>query len=176
MENKCPVKIIYIHGFNSSGNATKSQILRAALEKSHPDIEYYSPSLIHHPRQAMQELQAELDQKNNNQYCFVGSSLGGFYSIYLAHRYVNSKAVLINPTINPWETMYHYCGDYKNEATNEEFSVTPEFVASLEYFRCKDIANPKRFLLLVQTDDDIVDCRLAQKTFADSPQIVRTNG
>lgn len=170
-------KIIYIHGFNSSGNATKSQILRAAVEKNCPNVEYYSPTLIHHPIQAMQQLQNELDQqKEQYHYCFVGSSLGGFYSIYLAHRYPNSKAVLINPTTNPWETMYHYCGDYENEITGEKFSVTSEFVASLENFKCEKIIDPQRFLLLLQTDDDVIDYRIAQKHFADSPQIVRTGG
>lgn len=172
-----PLKIIYIHGFMSSGNATKSQILRTVLEKNYPDIAYYSPTLIHHPLKAMQQLQIELDQqKDRYQFCFVGSSLGGFYSIYLAHRYPDSKAILINPTTNPWETMHHYCGDYDNEATGEKFSVTPEFVASLEAFKCEKILDPKRFLLLVQTDDDVVDCQRAQKVFAGSLQIVRTGG
>lgn len=170
-------KIIYIHGFMSSGNATKSQILRAALEKQCPDVEYYSPTLIHHPQKAMRQLEDELDQqKESDRFCFVGSSLGGFYAIYLAHRYPNSRAVLINPAINPWETMHHYCGDYENESTGEKFSVTPEFVASLENFKCEKIIDPKRFLLLLQTDDDVIDYRIAKNAFSGSSQIVRTGG
>lgn len=172
-----PLKVIYIHGFNSSGNAKKSQILREAIEKSAPEIEYYSPTLMHDPIKSMQELQSDLDQqKEKFRFCFVGSSLGGFYSIYLAHRYPNSKAVLINPTTNPWETMHHYCGDYVNDTTGERFSVTSEFVTSLENFKCENIVHPERFLLLLQTDDDVIDYRVAQKVFVNSSQIIRTGG
>jgi predicted esterase YcpF (UPF0227 family) len=133
--------------------------------------------LIHHPQQAMQQLQDELDkQAEKYHFCFVGSSLGGFYAIYLAQRYAASKAVLINPAINPWKTMDDYCGDYENAVTGEKFSVTPEFVASLENFKCERIMRPERFLLLLQTDDVVIDYRIAQQAFATSPQIIRTGG
>lgn len=185
MKNSCfvgatsnrPLKVIYLHGFMSSGNATKSQILRAAVEESRSKIPYYSPTLIHHPEKAMQQLQNELDpQAGQFQFCFVGSSLGGFYAMYLAHRYPDSKAVLINPTVNPWETMEEYYGDYENSATGEKFTVTPAFVSSLEKYKCEKVVCPKRFLLLLQTDDDVIDYRIAQKHFAGASQIVRTGG
>lgn len=170
-------KIFYIHGFNSSGNAKKSQLLRAAIKEKSPEVEYYSPTLVHDPIKAIQQLQNALDKHAEGScFCFVGSSLGGFYAIYLAHRYPKAKAVLINPTTNPWETMSDYCGDYDNEATGEKFSVTLDFVASLENFKCKKIIHPERFLLLLQKDDDIIDYHVAQEVFADSPQIIRTGG
>ena len=172
-----PLKIIYIHGFNSSGNATKSQLLRAAVEKYLPQIEYYSPTLIHHPEKAMRQLQKDLDkQADKYHFCFVGSSLGGFYSIYLAHRYPNSKAVLINPAIDPWKTMHDYYGHYENEATGEKFEVTEKFVSSLKELSIAEIKNPERLLLLLQTDDDVIDYRIAQKAFPDSLNIIRTGG
>jgi predicted esterase YcpF (UPF0227 family) len=34
----------------------------------------------------------------------VGSSLGGFYSLYLSNKY-NLKAILINPSITPHRTL-----------------------------------------------------------------------
>ncbi len=172
-----PLHVVYLHGFNSSGNATKSQVLREAIQKKFPHIPYYSPTLIHHPVKAMQQLQGELDLLSEQyRFCFVGSSLGGFFAIYLAHRYPDSTAVLINPTTNPWETMYSYCGDYENESTGEKFSVTPEFVASLENFKCDTIVHPERFLLLLQTDDDVIDYRIAQRVFVDSPKIIAVGG
>ncbi len=172
-----PLKIIYLHGFNSSGNATKSQILRAAVEKYAPEIEYYSPTLIHHPEKAIGELQVTLDaQSQQFRFCFVGSSLGGFFAIYFANRYADSKAVLINPAINPWETMHKYYGHYENEVTGEKFEVTENFVSSLKKFGITEIKKPERFLLLLQTDDDVIDYHIAQKAFPDSPQIIRTGG
>lgn len=175
--NMKPTKIIYLHGFNSSGNATKSQLLRDAIEKNAAGSEYYSPTLVHHPEKAMQQLQGELDpQAEKYHFCFVGSSLGGFYAIYLAQRYPNSKAVLINPAINPWETMDDYYGDYENPATGEKFSVTPEFVASLEKFKCEKMLYPERFFLLLQTDDEVIDYRIAQQAFIHSPKRIRTGG
>lgn len=172
-----PLKIIYIHGFNSSGNATKSQILRAAVEKIVPKIGYYSPTLIHHPEKAIGELQAILDaQSKQFRFCFVGSSLGGFFAIYFANRYPDSKAVLINPAINPWETMHDYYGHYENEATGEKFEVTEQFVSSLKKFEVTEIKNPERFLLLLQTDDDVIDYKIALHAFPHSQKIIRTGG
>ncbi|MES2205099.1 MAG: YqiA/YcfP family alpha/beta fold hydrolase [Pseudomonadota bacterium] len=172
-----PLKIIYLHGFNSSGNATKSQILRAAVEEYAPQIEYYSPTLIHNPEKAMSELQAILDvQSQQFQFCFVGSSLGGFFAIYLANRYADAKAVLINPAINPWETMHHYYGHYENEATGEKFEVTENFVSSLQNFGVDKIKHPERFLLLLQTDDNVIDYRVALNAFPNSPHLIRTGG
>ena len=172
-----PLKIIYLHGFNSSGNATKSQILCAAVAKYAPEIEYYSPTLIHNPEKAMGELQTILDEQSKQfRFCFVGSSLGGFFAIYFANRYPDSKAVLINPAINPWETMHDYYGHYENEATGEKFEVTENFVLSLKSFGCSEIKNPERFLLLLQTDDDVIDYKVALNTFPNSSHIIRAGG
>ncbi len=172
-----PLCIIYVHGFMSSGNATKSKILSAAVTARFSDIAYDSPTLPHHPVKAMQLLYNMLDQrKEKYRFCFVGSSLGGFYAMHLAHVYPESMAVLINPTTNPWQTMDNYIGDYENPATGEKFSVTPEFVAALEQFKSEKIVDPQRFLLLLQTDDDVIDYHIAQQVFSDSPQIVRTGG
>ncbi len=172
-----PLKVIYLHGFNSSGNAQKSQILRAEIDAHAPDLEYYSPTLIHHPEKAIGELQAHLDQQAEAyDFCFVGSSLGGFFAIYFANRYPASKTVLINPAIAPWESMHEYYGHYENSATGEKFEVTEDFVSSLEAFGCAKNKNPERFLLLLQTDDDVIDHRIALKTFPDSQHIVRTGG
>jgi len=172
-----PLKVIYLHGFNSSGNATKSKILRAAVEKNLPDVAYYSPTLIHNPEKAMSELQAYLDEQSKQfRFCFAGSSLGGFFAIYLANRYADSKAILINPAINPWETMHGYYGHYENTATGEKFEVTEAFVSSLKTFSCAEIKNPERFLLLLQTDDDVIDYKIALNAFPNSLHIIRTGG
>lgn len=43
----------------------------------------------------------------------IGSSLGGFYSIYLAQKY-NLKAILINPSIESHKTLKTYVGEHTN--------------------------------------------------------------
>ncbi len=169
--------VVYLHGFNSSGNAQKSQLLRAAVDAHAPELAYYSPTLIHHPQKAISELQAYLNQQADvYDFCFVGSSLGGFFAIYFANRYPTSKAVLINPAISPWESMHGYYGHYENAATGEKFEVTEHFVSSLKAFGCSENKNPERFLLLLQTDDDVIDHRIALKAFPDSRHIVRAGG
>jgi predicted esterase YcpF (UPF0227 family) len=169
--------VVYLHGFNSSGNAQKSQILQAAIGLHAPELAYYSPTLIHHPEKAISELQAYLDQQATAyNFCFVGSSLGGFFAIYFANRYLSSKAVLINPAIRAWESMHKYYGHYENPVTGEKFEVTENFVTSLKAFSCLENKSPERFLLLLQTDDDVIDHRIALKAFPDSRHIVRTGG
>ena len=93
--------IIYIHGFGSSGHGGKASLFREYFED-----EVIAPSLSYVPNLAIDTLEQLIEMllEKGETVGLVGSSLGGYYSIYLANKY-DLKAVLINPAIYPYKTL-----------------------------------------------------------------------
>ena len=102
--------ILYIHGFASSGLGSKAQAVRDYF-----GAEAFAPSLSYVPDLAMDTLVqiAERTRRRKEPLHLIGSSLGGFYALYLAERY-ELKAVLINASIRPWETLAAHTGEAWN--------------------------------------------------------------
>lgn len=106
--------------------------------------------------------------------CFVGSSLGGFYATYLAEKY-GLKAVLINPAIDPHVGLRAYLGPQKNLHTGEPYELTE---AHLEEWRRLYVPRitARRYLLLVETGDEVLDYRRAVERYAGAEQVVIPGG
>jgi predicted esterase YcpF (UPF0227 family) len=97
MDNK--INILVIHGFNS-GPGNKSETL-----KNHfPHANVYTPQLSNKPIDDINILQEFLD-KNTNVHV-VGTSLGGFYGLYLALTNQGRDDIsfyIINPSYTPYD-------------------------------------------------------------------------
>jgi predicted esterase YcpF (UPF0227 family) len=173
------MRIAYLHGFNSSPASIKGRQLGRAIEAlargERP--EYFLPQLSHHPSGAMRTVMAWADrtQASTSTLTFIGSSLGGFYATWLAERY-GAKAVLINPAIHPDIDLKPYLGRQKNLYTDEEYELLPEDIAELEALRIERITRPERYLLLVQTGDEVLDYRVAVRFCAGAWQFVQGGG
>jgi uncharacterized protein len=173
--------IVYLHGFNSGPASVKAQQLGreiAALDTlSRPA--YFVPQLHHRPAAAMREVRAWVDAANshvdNNRLTFVGSSLGGFYATFLAERY-GAKAVLINPAIRPAKSLASYLGPQRNMVTGETYELTPDHFAELEAFNVVRVTEPRRYFLLVQSGDELLDWREAVAFYGGAWQSVRGGG
>ena len=106
-------KILYLHGFNSSPQSYKAQQLITYMKQRDCDDLLVCPQLPAYPEQArlfMEKIVEEilLDYHLN----VAGSSLGGYYATYLAEKY-GTNAVLINPSVKPYETLEAYLGENK---------------------------------------------------------------
>jgi len=173
--------IVYLHGFNSGSASAKAQQLGheiAALDpRSRPA--YFVPQLPHRPAAAMRAVMAWVDAANvhsgNNRLMFVGSSLGGFYATFLAERY-GAKAVLINPAIRPAKSLASYLGPQRNTATDEAYELTRVHLAELEAFNVVHVTKPRRYFLLVQSGDELLDWREAVTFYAGAWQSVQGGG
>ena len=97
--------IIYIHGFKSYGKGSKPQLLRSVFGEN----DVYAPNLKHEPTIDIIELQSYIIQtiRNGEKILLVGSSLGGFYTSYLAAKY-ELDAVLINPSRTPHKSLTEF--------------------------------------------------------------------
>lgn len=91
--------IIYIHGFNSTGNTKKA----LELKKFFNEEEILHPSLPKEPTAAI-SLLTGLIKNANNPIMLVGSSLGAFYATYLSSIF-DLHCILLNPTTEPWDSL-----------------------------------------------------------------------
>jgi len=163
--------IIYIHGFGSSGHGGKATLFREYFED-----EVIAPSLSYVPSLAIDTLEQliELLLEKDENLGLVGSSLGGYYSIYLANKY-DLKAVLINPAIYPYKTL-DKVGMAMNYYDSTSFEVTNEHIQQLKALEVNEIEKQENFLTLLQTEDEVLDYTEAEEKLSESELIIEEGG
>jgi predicted esterase YcpF (UPF0227 family) len=160
--------IVYLHGFNSSPASHKARVLGEYLASR--GIAYACPALPPLAADAIRVAEAFLAQAQ----AYVGSSLGGFYATWLAERH-GKKAVLLNPAIEPHVGLRAYLGPQANLHTGERYELTE--VHLLEWARLQvPRITPERYLLVVETGDEVLDYRRAVERYAGAEQIVVPGG
>jgi predicted esterase YcpF (UPF0227 family) len=132
---------------------------------------YACPALPPLASQAIREIESGLPK---GAVCFLGSSLGGFYATYLAEKH-GAKAVLINPAINPHLGLRAYLGPQKNLHTGEPYELTEAHLREWQALQVPHVT-PSRYLLLVETGDEVLDYREAVQHYAGAEQVVVQGG
>ena len=166
--------LIYVHGFNSSAQSFKAGLLRERMAVLGRSAEYACPELAHRPLQAIAQLEASIAGSPRAATTLIGSSLGGFYATWLAEKY-ELKAVLVNPAVRPCELLRDYIGPQKNLYTGAEYEFTGQHLAELRELEVATLA-PERYLLMVQTGDEVLDYRQAVRKYRGARQIVIEGG
>lgn len=164
--------IAYLHGFNSSPSSHKAQVLGRYLAERGLGQSYICPALPPLASEAVREIERHLQQPAPT--CFVGSSLGGFYATYLAEKH-DARAVLINPAIDPHVGLRAYLGPQQNLHTGEPYVLSPAHLAEWRRLVVPRIT-PQRYLLLVETGDEVLDYREAVRRYAGCEQVVVHGG
>lgn len=163
--------ILYIHGFGSSGHGGKASLFREYFEE-----EVMAPSLSYVPSLAIDTLEQIIEMLLSKEETIglVGSSLGGYYAMYLANKY-ELKAVLINPAIYPYKTL-DKIGMSTNYYDGTSFEVTPEHINFLKSLEINSLANQENFLTLLQMEDEVLDYQEAVDKLPNSELIVEEGG
>lgn len=117
------MNLLYIHGFASTGKTSKTKQLAEIT-----GMQVIAPSLTHDPMVDLQLLAHIVESTNVT--AVVGSSLGGFYALYLAQRY-DLRVVLINPSLKPYDTLADKLGTVSIYGSDATFEWTPYHLASL---------------------------------------------
>jgi len=163
--------IVYLHGFNSSPLSHKARLLGEYLAQGGLASSYSCPALPPLASDAVRVIEASLP---SGEVCFVGSSLGGFYATYFAEAR-GAKAVLINPAVEPYVGLRAYLGPQRNLHTGEAYELTEAHLRELEKLEVPAIT-PRRYLLLVETGDEVLDYRRAVRRYAGCEQVVVEGG
>ena len=163
--------IIYIHGFGSSAQGTKSIILKEIFKEKG----FISPSLSYVPDLAIGTLKELIASflKYEKVY-LMGSSLGGYYATYLAD-YFKIPAILINPAVNAPITLQQALGDAKNYYDNSTFQWNKNHIKMLKKFDVKNIQD-ELYMLLVQKEDEVLDYKDAVEKFKKSKSFIEEGG
>ena len=166
--------LVYLHGFNSSAQSNKARLLGEYLGQRGLSHRYASHSLPHQPTRAIAIAEAAMAGRPGNEVCFIGSSLGGFYATHLAEKH-RARAVLINPAIDPHIGLRAYLGPQNNLYTGEKYLLTEATLRQWEYLGVPRIT-AERYLLLVETGDEVLDYRQALDFYAGARQVVVEGG
>ncbi len=162
--------VIYIHGFNSSPASIKARLLKERLGGG---VEFAAPALPQRPAEAAALLDALAARHPGAAY--VGSSLGGYYATYLAEKH-GARAVLVNPAVRPYELLRQALGTQKNLHTGAEYEFTGQHLAELAALEVPAITRPERYLLMVETGDEVLDYREAVARYRGCRQLVVEGG
>ncbi|EPJ46926.1 MAG: hypothetical protein OFPI_32990 [Osedax symbiont Rs2] len=163
--------VIYLHGFNSSPKSIKAQQLQEyfvtqALAKTKNYV-LHIPQLDYQPDVAIEQLTELIEACAGTRILLVGSSLGGYYSIWLAQRYPNCRAVLINPAVYPYTLLLQLLGENTNIYSGQKYQLSEVHIGQLQALEVKTISDPDRLLLLCQKGDETLDYKEAvDKLFA----------
>ena len=151
--------ILYLHGFNSAPQSHKAQAMHRYMAARGLGARFVCPALPHHPDEAIALVERAIAAQAADGVTLVGSSLGGFYATHLAER-LALRAVLLNPAVRPGRDLESYLGVQRNLYTGAEYELTR---AHLDAWRRLDVAavHPERYLLIVETGDEVLDYRAA---------------
>ncbi|MGL5047236.1 MAG: YqiA/YcfP family alpha/beta fold hydrolase [Shewanella sp.] len=154
--------LLYIHGFNSSPFSDKGVMTVKYMAQHHPSVTFHQPQLPNTPKAAMALLTTyvEMAIDAKEPLAYIGSSLGGYFASYLAQTY-GGKAVLVNPAVKPFELFDEFMGPQFNPYTEQHYVLLSEHKREVAEFNTAIIRNPDRFLVLLQSGDEVLDYREA---------------
>ena len=167
---------IIIHGFGSAGKGGKAMLFREYFKDK--NMACIAPSLSYIPELAMDTLEQIIEFCGGDEVKLIGSSLGGYYAIYLAEKY-GLKAVLINPAVDSTETLKKRVekmgGMAMNYHDNSLFTWNMNHVNMLKKYKVEEVKKGK-YLLLLQKGDDVLDYKDAVAKLPDAQSIIEEGG
>jgi len=129
--------IVYIHGFGSVGASSKTNLMKRDFGAENvfaPNFPFNPVEVSAMVAEIVKNFVNNRPESSTEKLIFVGTSLGGFYANYFGHIY-DCPIVMINPAINPGESLRNRLGTNKNFATNELFEVTVEHLEQFDKMR-----------------------------------------
>lgn len=169
--------IVYLHGFRSAPASIKARALKRHMEERGLGHAFWCEQLPASPQAAIALVEAQLARcrAQGIDATLVGSSLGGYYATWLAERH-DLRAALVNPAIVAPLELGAYVGEQTNMYTGETFRFTETHIAELRALEVPAITRPERYWLLVETGDEVLDCRHAVAKYAGARQTVLEGG
>ena len=170
------INILYLHGFNSSPQSMKAELTKIYFFENFPSVSFFCPQLASSPEAIIEQLTSLIAAESDEEsiWYFIGSSLGGYFSTYLSEKY-QSKAVLVNPAVKPFELLAEYLGEQTNPYTGEVYSIEPQAIKTLKNIEQKFISK-NNYLVMVQTGDEVLDYQEAVDKYCNCQIIVQQGG
>lgn len=169
-------KLLYLHGFNGSPKSHKAQLVKQYMREKHCDDDLICPQIPVIPDEARIFLEQLVEQTlKSYSLSFVGSSLGGYYATYLAEKY-SGTAVLINPSVKPYETLAEHLGENTFYFDEGSWDFNESHIQQLKAMDVAMITVPDRYLVLLQTGDETLDYRQAEQKYKNAHCVIEQGG
>jgi len=156
--------LLYLHGFNSSPQSKKAIETERWMQLNAPDIKFFCPKLSPYASKVMDTLKPLVEAYLPQPVYLIGSSMGGFFATCLAEQY-NLPAVLINPAVNPGSGLHSWLGENSNFITGERWVFKPQHIEEYINLDPQEIKRQQNYKLLLQTGDEVLDYRHAQRRY-----------
>ncbi len=160
--------ILHLHGFRSVGNNAKYTLLKWAFKNESVE----SPTLPCNPPETISLIE-EIMERYIEPTVVIGTSLGGFYAWYAAAVF-RVPAVLINPSLKPYETLNNMVGVHKRLETDDVFEWKAEYQPYLKeiHDRIHNSTPPDHYLsFYLSNDDEMIDHSHLPNIFPDARKI-----
>jgi len=180
--------IIYLHGFNSasvdlSGNLLKTKQKLLVLDRfcQENQIKFCTPNVDYRDFKqliaGLTELYVSL-QAEGAVVLFMGSSMGGFTSEYMAMK-THSKAIMINPAISPSELLLQFVGVTANYEIDQPYHWTEQHCQQYQSYENelkKDSGDSIDRTILVDMADELIDSSLTIDKYKSIANVVSFAG
>ena len=151
--------LLYLHGFRSSPQSAKAQIMAQRVQALHPSVSWWCPQLPASPAQAIDLLLQGTADWPRRQMAVMGSSLGGFYAAWLSNQ-LGVPAVLINPAVHPSRDLARYIGEHPVwQDPAQSIFFEPAYVQELKLLESQPLLTPPATLALIAKGDEVLDWR-----------------
>lgn len=180
--------IIYLHGFNSasldlSGNLLTSKQKLLVLDRfcQEKNIKFCSPNVDYRNfGQVIDDLSQLYSDLGNSGYkvIFMGSSLGGFTSEYMALK-TQAPVIMINPAISPSDLLVQFIG------VKENFEIKLAFdwcKSHCEQYKSYEIELKQKFeekikrTVLLDMGDELLDSSKTLIKYQDIAEVISFEG
>ena len=166
--------LVYLHGFRSSPRSSKAVMTGDAVKHLSTDTnsyEWYCPQLLASPKLSMEMVVDHIENSNFDRLIVIGSSLGGFYTNFLAEKYA-CKAVALNPAVRAPRELAPHVGMMTSYDSDEPFDFRPEYIDELKALQVERITSPGRYFLIAAKGDELLDWKEMVEFYEGSQQLV----
>lgn len=172
--------LLYLHGFRSSPQSFKAQLMAHWTAQHRPDVHWWCPQLPASPREAIEMVQAGCAGWPRESTAIIGSSLGGFYATWLACQWA-CKAALLNPAVFPARDLTRHIGEHPVwQSPGEKIFFQAGFIDELARMSTPDgrsaLSIPEqmkaRLFSVIAKGDEVLRWREMQAAYAGSPGLL----
>ncbi|MCK5122287.1 MAG: hypothetical protein KAQ91_09900 [Methylococcales bacterium] len=179
--------IIYLHGFNSASLNLDGELLTSkekllvlqqfCLQK---DILFYTPNVDYRDFEGIvEDMLFQWNQYLDQSYdvIFMGSSMGGFTSEYLAMK-TGCKAIMINPAIVPSELLPQFIGVTENYETDQPYQWGQNNCEQYRKYE-KELESTSQSIdrtILLDMADELIDSENTLSVYKDKANVVTYDG
>ena len=158
--------LLYLHGFRSSPQSTKSRQTHAWLQAHRPDVHWWCPLLESSPSESMRLVMDGIRDWPRKHMAVMGSSLGGFYATAVAEA-TGCPAVLLNPAVDPARDLVKYLGPQPAwHDPSRTIEVKREHMDELRALTVPAITRPERYFAVIAQGDEVLDWREMHARYA----------